>query len=156
MIVQSALAALKEGTSGSDSEHALEGVLTHSLAGMDASAVSMFLDVATILRGQPLELVMAVWSAWHGDTAVTCYDDLVWRGLLEPEAEGNLVMHDVLVALGRGVALHSKPRLEQHFGSRVWLEGEDDDAKLVGLEQVRPTLLAGCALSHKPPLLNAI
>ena len=113
---QGALAAQKQGTLRGDSEHALEGVLTHSLAGMDEVAVSMFLDVATILRGKDKELVMAVWTAWHGDAAAVCYEDLVWNNLLETGAEGELVIHDVLVALGRGVVLHSKPRLEQHYG----------------------------------------
>jgi hypothetical protein len=112
-------------------------VLTHSLAGMDAIAVSMFLDVATILQGQPSQLAMAVWTAWHGAAAVTLYDNLVWRSLLGADAQGRLVMHDVLVALGRGVVLHSKPGLEQHFGSRLWMQDGD---QVVGFEQVWPCL----------------
>jgi glucose/arabinose dehydrogenase len=130
---QGALVALKQGTPSRDSERALEGVLTHSLAGMGNNAVSMFLDVATILRGQPRDLVMAVWRGWHGEAAITFYQDLVWRSLLGADAEGRLVMHDVLVALGRGVVLHSKPGLEQHFGSRLWVQ---NDGVVLGVEQV--------------------
>jgi hypothetical protein len=107
-------------------------VLTHSLAGLSESRVSMFLDVATILRGQPLELVMAVWTAWHGKAAVTFYKDLVRRSLLGADANGMLVMHDVLVALGRGVILQQKPGLAVHFGSRLWVQ----DGEVVGAEQV--------------------
>jgi hypothetical protein len=136
---QGALAALKQGIPGRDSERALEGVLTHSLSGMDAIAVSMFLDVATILRGQPNQLVMAVWTAWHGASAVTLYEDLVWRSLLGSDAQGRLMMHDVLVALGRGVVLHRKAGLEQHFGSRLWMQDGD---QVVGFEQVWPCLLS--------------
>jgi hypothetical protein len=142
--LQGALAALKQGTPGMDSERALEGVLTHSLARMDEAAVSMFLDVATILRGRPLELVMAVWTAWHSDAAVSLYQDLVWRSLLDSDAEGRLVMHDVLVALGRGVVLHRKPALKQHYGSRLWAQ----DGEVMGVEQVTPRVVVlGAALS---------
>jgi hypothetical protein len=130
---QGALAALQEGSPGGGSEGALEGVLTHSLAGLSATHVSMFLDVATILRGERMEEVRAVWKAWHGDAAATYYTDLVRRSLLGADSNGRLVMHDVLVALGRGIILQRKGGLEEHFGSRVWVQ----DGTVVGLEQVR-------------------
>jgi hypothetical protein len=130
---QGALAAFLQGSPGGGSEGALEGVLTHSLAGLSERHVSMFLDVATILRGERRELVMAVWKAWHSAAATTYYTDLVRRSLLGIDEEGRLAMHDVLVALGRGIILQRKAGLEQHFGSRVWVQ----DGKVVGLEQVR-------------------
>jgi hypothetical protein len=129
---QGALAALHQGGPGGDSEGALEGVLAHSLAGLSPRHISMFLDVATILRGQPVDVVMAVWTAWHSPAAVTFYKNLVRRNLVDADEEGKLVIHDVLVALGRGIILHSKPGLEEHFGSRLWLQ----DGKVVGAEQV--------------------
>jgi hypothetical protein len=45
-----------------------------------------------------------------------------------------LLMHDVLVVLGRGVVLSETPWLEGHWGSRVWVEG----GKVVGRQQVGP------------------
>jgi hypothetical protein len=111
----------------------MDGLLTYTLAVLSKSHVSMLLDVATILRDEPLELVMAVWREWHSAAATTYYKDLARRCLLEADEEGKLVMHDVLAAaLGRDVILHSKPGLEEHFGSRVWVQ----DGKVMGLEQV--------------------
>jgi hypothetical protein len=130
---QRALEGLKEGNPSGGSEGALEGVLTHSLAGLRAPRASMFLDVATILHGQPLGRVMAVWRAWHGPAARTFYDDLVRRSLLGADARGRLVMHDVLVVLGRGFVLQRTPGFEEHFGSRLWTEG----GRVVGCAQVR-------------------
>jgi hypothetical protein len=130
---QGALAALQQGSPGGGSEGFLEGVLIHSLAGLSDVHVSMFLDVATILRGESMEGVRAVWMGWHGDAAATYYADLVRRSLLGTDEEGWLVMHDVLVALGQGIILQRKGGLEEHFGSRVWVQ----DGTVVGLKQVR-------------------
>ena len=72
----------------------------------------MFLDVATVVAGQPKDLVMAVWVAWHGPAAPTLYDGLVRRCLLGVNKDDGLVMHDVLAALGRGLLLDpSSPHL---------------------------------------------
>jgi hypothetical protein len=121
LCTQDALAALKQGESGGDSQGALKGILTHSLKGSDIQ-VSMFLDVATVLRGQPLDRAMAVWKAWHGRPARTCFVELETRCLLGVE-EGRLVMHDVLAALGRGLILQKTAGFEEFYGSRVWMEG---------------------------------
>jgi hypothetical protein len=102
----------------------------------------MFLDVATILRGRPLDLVMAVWTAWHGPAARTYYDDLIRRCLLGADPQGRLVMHDVLVALGRGFILHKKGALEGHFGTRVWVDG----GKAVGCEEVCLNVRGWCVV----------
>ena len=115
----------------------LLGVLTYSLTDVaNEKAVSMFLDVATILRGQPKKQALAVWSAWHGKAAPTYFEDLSRRCLLEVDAHGRLKMHDVLVALGRRVILKKQiatdAKLKTHFGSRVWVA----DGKVVGVEQV--------------------
>jgi hypothetical protein len=128
---QGALAALKRGNPGGGSEGALEGVLTHSLAGLSESHVSMFLDVATILHSERLDLSMAVWTGWHTAAAATYYADLVRRSLLGADAKGKLVMHDVLVALGRGIVLQRKAGLEEHFGSRLWMQ----DGEVMGCTQ---------------------
>jgi hypothetical protein len=129
---QAALEALKRGNPGGDSEGALEGVLIHSLAGLAPPRVSMFLDVATILRGQRIDTVRAVWAAWHGPAAPNYYDDLVRRCLVETDSRGRLVVHDVLTVLGRGIILHKHPKFKEHFGSRLWTEGYN----VVGSEQV--------------------
>jgi hypothetical protein len=93
----------------------------------------MFLDVACILRGQQLDRVMAVWNAWHGGAAAfTFFTDLKRRCLLGVDKKGRLVMHDVLVVLGRGIILRKTGKLEEHYGSRLWLE----DGKVVGSDQV--------------------
>jgi hypothetical protein len=130
---QGALAALQQGNPGGGSEGALQGVLTHSLAGLSERHVSMFLDVATILRGQRMAEVMAVWAAWHTAAAATYYMDLVRRSLLRTDDKGRVAIHDVLVALGRGVILQRTTGLAEHFGSRVWVQ----DGEVMGLEQVR-------------------
>jgi hypothetical protein len=93
----------------------------------------MFLDVATILRGERREDVLAVWIARHTVAAFTYYVDLLRRSLLGADAEGRLVMHDVLLALGRGIVLHQKTGFAEHLGSRVWVQ----DGNVMGLEQVR-------------------
>jgi hypothetical protein len=129
---QGALAALQQGNPGGGSEGALEGVLTHSLTGLSETHVSMFLDVATILRGERMQEVRAVWKAWHGDAAATYHADLVRRSLLGTDEKGRLVTHDVLVALGRGIILQSKGGLEEHFGSRMWVQ----DWQVMGCAQV--------------------
>jgi hypothetical protein len=103
----------------------------------------MFLDVATILRGQPLDRAMAVWKAWHGPAAPTRFADLQRRCLLGVDEGGRLVMHDVLVALGRGIILRKTPRFEEHYGSRVWME----DGGVVGCEQVGFGRWAVCMLN---------
>jgi hypothetical protein len=92
----------------------------------------MFLDAATILHGQRLDSVHAVWAAWHGPDARAFYEDLVRRSLVATDARGRLVVHDVLVVLGRGIILQETPGFETHFGSRVWTAG----GKVVGCEQV--------------------
>jgi hypothetical protein len=141
---QGALAALKQGNPGGGSEGALEGVLTHSLAGLSDGRVSMFLDVATILQGEKLEVVMALWTAWHGAAATTFYRDLSRRTLLGADAKGRLVMHDVLVALGRGIILQSRAGLEVHCGSRLWVQ----DGEVMGVEQVTPSCVVLSAAWH--------
>jgi hypothetical protein len=116
------------------SEGRLQGVLLHSLAGLDGVGVSMFLDAVTILRGWGLEEALEVWAAWHGPAAAASFTELTRRCLLRVDAERRLVVHDVLVALGRGAVLSEAPGLEGHRGSRVWVEG----GKVVGHQQVRP------------------
>jgi hypothetical protein len=134
MCVQGALAALRQGIAGGDSEGRLKGVLLYSLAGLGAGELNMFLDAATILCGRPLEEAMAVWTAWHGPAAATFFKELTRRCLLGVDARGELAMHDVLVVLARGVVLSETPGLEGHFGSRVWVEG----GRVVGRHQVGP------------------
>jgi hypothetical protein len=92
----------------------------------------MFLDVATILRGHLLDRAMAVWKAWHGPAAPTRFADLQRRCLLGVDDEGRLAVHDVLVALGRGIILNRTVGFKEHYGSRVWVE----DRRVVGFEQV--------------------
>jgi hypothetical protein len=117
-------------------------VLLHSLAGLNTAEVNMFLDAATIMRGwslvatkyAPLRGAMDVWTAWHGPAAAAFFKELTRRCLLGVDASGRLVVHDVLVVLGRGVVLSETPRLEGHWGSRLWEEG----GKVVGRQQVGP------------------
>jgi hypothetical protein len=139
-VQQGALAALQQGIAGDGSEGRLKGVLLCSLAGLSTAEVNMFLDAATILRGWPLEGAMALWTAWHGPAAATFFKELTRRCLLgvarqldwRGEPEEVLLVHDVLVVLGRGVVLYDTPGLEGHWGSRVWKEG----GKVVGRQQV--------------------
>jgi hypothetical protein len=144
MRVQGALAALQQGSPVEGSEGRLKGVLLHSLAGLDPVGVSMFLDAATILRGVPLEEAMAVWTAWHGAAAAAFFNELTRRCLLGVDAWGLLLMHDVLVVLGRGLVLSETPGLESHWGSRVWMEG----GNVVGRQQVGP---CSCAFQNAQP-----
>ena len=91
---------------------------------MGAPAISMFLDVATILRGQPLKRAMAVWIAWHGRAAAhTHYRTLLRCCLLGVDAKGQLTMQDLLVAMGRAIILKQTPNFAEHYGSRLWVEG---------------------------------
>jgi hypothetical protein len=125
MRVQGALAALQQGIPVEGSEGRLKGVLLHSLAGLHPVGVNMFLDAATIMRGWHLEApdyhpwrgAMAVWTAWHGPAAAAFFKELTRRCLLGVDAEGELVVHDVLVVLGRGLVLSETPGLERHWGA---------------------------------------
>jgi hypothetical protein len=132
MRVQGALAALQQGSPVEGSEGRLKGVLLHSLAGLHPVGVNMFLDAATILRGWPREVAMAVWTTCHGPAAAAFFKELTRRCLLGVDSEGDLVVHDVLVVLGRGVVLSETLGLERHWGSRVWMEG----GEVVGRQQV--------------------
>jgi hypothetical protein len=133
------------------SEGRLRGVLLHSLAGLNRIGVSMFLDAATILRGRTLRTAMDVWTAWHGPAAAAFFKELTTRCLLRVDREFGiwrtdmLVVHDVLVVLGRGVVLSETPGLEGHWGSRVWVEG----GKMVGRQQVGPC--SGAFQGASPP-----
>jgi hypothetical protein len=134
MRMQGALAALQHGSPLEGSEGWLQRVLLHSLAGLDPVGVSMFLGAATILRGWPMEEAMEVWTVWQGPVAAAAFKELTRRCLLGVDPERRLVMHDVLVALGRSAVLCESPVLEGHRGSRVWIEG----GKVVGHQQVGP------------------
>jgi hypothetical protein len=132
--LQDALTALRQGKVRGDTDRALEGILTLSLAEMDAAVVSVFLDVATMLRGQALDAAMAMWRDWHHDCCFTCadFEELELRCLLRVDEEGRLVVHDVLAALGRGFILRDTPGFKEHYGSRVWVE----EGKVQGWKQV--------------------
>jgi hypothetical protein len=140
-VLQDALQALRQGRVGGDTAKALQGVLTRSLAGLEEVQVSVFLDVATVLRGQPLDAALAVWRAWHDCFTRTEFDELEMRSLLGVDEEGRLVMHDVLVALGRGIILTRTAGFKEHYGSRVWVEG----GKVEGCKQVG-FLVRACTL----------
>ena len=116
-------------------------MLLHSGAGLSTPEVNMFLDAATILRGRALEEALKVWTAWHGPAAAALFKELTRRCLLGVasrqldslrDPQDVLLVHDVLVVLGRGAVLSETPGLEGHWGSRVWVEG----GKLVGRQQV--------------------
>jgi hypothetical protein len=131
---QSALQALRDGVAFEDTAERLKGVLLHSLAGLHGVAVNMFLDATTIMRGWNQEDAMAVWIVWHGTIAVGFYEELTRRCLLGVDVQSRLVVHDVLEVLGRSIMKTKTPKLKEHFGSRVWMEG----GKAVGRKQVGP------------------
>jgi hypothetical protein len=106
----------------------LKGLLTHSLQGLTKERVSMFLDVATMLRGENEETVKAMWTAWHGPAATIFYAELVRRSLMGTDEDGDLVMHDVTATLGKRIILDKMPGLEEHFGTRIWM----DNGRLLG------------------------
>jgi hypothetical protein len=138
--LQAAVTNLKEANPGWDQLASQQLGLMHSLTELRAPRLSMFLDAATILRGQPLEQVMAVWKACHGAGAPTFFTDLDRRSLLRVDKEGRLVMHGMLAALGRGIILRETRGFEEHYGSRVWVE----DGRVVGCDQVGFPAMALC------------
>jgi hypothetical protein len=121
LCLQGALDALKSGSSfsGSSEDH-LQGVLQLSLQGLKDPLPQMFLDAVTVCRGQPLALVMAVWKAWYPSAGVQVqFKNLERRCLFGLDEDSNLVVHDVLVALGCSLILETDSR---YAGSRVWTE----------------------------------
>lgn len=86
----------------------LERVLLYSFDNLSTIQQQMFLDVATVLAGQPSELALAVWGAWQEKYMGLELQNLEQRSLLElrPASGGSrLGMHDVLKYLGRGIVL---------------------------------------------------
>jgi hypothetical protein len=165
-----------------ESENLLARVLLHSLVGMRPAAVSMFLDVACVLQGQPAASAKAVWQQqWHED-AESCFRLLLTRNLLTVTLEEDsntrttvevLQMHDVLKWLGRCVVRGESgaAALQEHVGSRLWVQ----DGSVVGgpcaqvwtllqqLPPVRPALrmdppltcaILVCRATASPPLLQ--
>jgi hypothetical protein len=127
---------------GAVTEDSLKGLLLHSLDTLDKvhkAYSSMFLDVASVLRGWRESDALAVWRGWHTRAGVgDMLRKLQQSSLLEVDEEGRLAMHDVLVALGRSRLKEDK----QLCGSRLWLE----EGAIAGYPEVRLLLrLAGSA-----------
>jgi hypothetical protein len=150
-----------------DSERLLARVLLHSLEGMPPAAVSMFLDVACVLHGQPVAAAKAFWQGLWPEQFENCFRLLLTRNLLTVQIQGAqmysirewygklssvpealkvpkmevLEIHDVLKWLGRSVVRGESgaAQLQEHVGSRLWVQ----DGSMVGApcEQVR-TLVA--------------
>jgi hypothetical protein len=114
----------------------LQNLLATYLEHLSPQLTRMLLDVATVLRGQPQDQAMAVWTAWHGPQAHSLLSDLGQRGLLTVDAEGRLDMGNVLAQCGRDITLCAHPLCpklkEQHFGKRLWVASD----VVVGLEKV--------------------
>jgi hypothetical protein len=89
---------------------------------LTAESKNMFLDVATVLRGKPCSDAQVAWRAWHGERAPALFIDLQARCLVEVRG-GRLEMHDLLVELGRDKVLRRGPTDDDHYGSRLWVEG---------------------------------
>jgi hypothetical protein len=150
-----------------ESEDRLARVLLHSLVDMRPAAVSMFLDVACVLQGQPAASAKAVWQRRWPEESDRCFRLLLTRNLLTTQWEDDdfgqvevLQMHDVLMWLGRCVVRGESgaAQLAEHVGSRLWVQ----DGSVVGgrcgqvwtlLQQLPPVRPA---LSMDPPLTCAI
>jgi len=125
---EDALDALKSGNPSGSSEDQLQGVLQLSLQGLKDPLPQMFLDAVTVCRGQPFALVMAVWKAWYPSAGVQVqFKNLERRCLLGLDEQSNLVVHDVLVALGCSLIAEPDSR---YAGSRVWTE----DGRIKGFQ----------------------
>jgi hypothetical protein len=112
----------------------LANIIDHSLLRLKPQQQGMFLDAATVLRGQPVDLAEAVWRAWHGLEASGWLEELQRRCLVAVDEDLQLQVHDVMAARARGILLDSQwGGTGLHYGSRVWLQ----DGKLQGVTQVR-------------------
>jgi hypothetical protein len=125
----------------------LKPLVDSSLLKMPWQQQSMFLDVATVLRGQPKWAAMAVWEAWHGANTGYWLDGLKNCCLLGVNAAGNIQMHDVVANLGHGILLDDNwgPG-GRHYGSRLWLQ----QGGVRGRKQVQARV---CASRQKPSRL---
>eukprot|EP00878_Enallax_costatus_P022578 GHUV01023967.1.p1 GENE.GHUV01023967.1~~GHUV01023967.1.p1 ORF type:complete len:228 (+),score=54.52 GHUV01023967.1:912-1595(+) len=130
--LQAALAALLNGRNAADSEGRLKGILYTTFKDLERPQQHMFLDVATVLRGQPKQLAMFAWAAWHGRDSVFWFEGLERRNLLTTGSKGELQMHDVMSALGRHMLLDDGSQLPQQLrGSRLWVQ----DGALHGVQK---------------------
>jgi hypothetical protein len=115
----------------------LADIVDHSLLKLPLQQQGMFLDAATVLRGQQESLALATWRAWHGPEASSWLRQLQQRSLVDVDDRGCLQMHDVIAARARGILLdpHWGPDglRGYQYGSRVWLQG----GKVQGVQQVR-------------------
>jgi hypothetical protein len=107
-----------------------------NLEGLDEAALSMFLDAATVLRGQRVERCLAVWTAGHGAGAAQHWEELRRRGLVRTEGvwEERVSVDDGPAGLARGLLLGGDD--SPHAGSRLWVE----DNKIKGWQPVRAPL----------------
>jgi hypothetical protein len=126
---QAELNVLNRGHSDpEDSEGALAATLEHSYARLESPRIDMFMDVAAALAGERKDLALAVWKAWHGDQAATCYAELESRCLLETDDEGLMRMHDVIRNVARAALRQDGGFLASSYariGLRQWLSAPE-------------------------------
>eukprot|EP00878_Enallax_costatus_P031340 GHUV01034268.1.p1 GENE.GHUV01034268.1~~GHUV01034268.1.p1 ORF type:complete len:150 (-),score=23.54 GHUV01034268.1:170-619(-) len=133
-MLQAARAAVLRGSNAADGEGQLRDLLYTTFKVLEPAQQHMFLDVATVLRGQPKRLAMTTWDAWHQTDSLLLFEGLERRNLLSCNSKGELQMHDVLVALGRRLLRDDSSELPQQLrGSRLWVQ----DRELQGYQQVR-------------------
>jgi hypothetical protein len=130
----------------SASSGAMPGDTILHLDGLDDAALSMFLDAATVLRGQRADMCLAVWTAWHGRKAMQYWEELQRRGLAgieDIDGRDRVSVGDGPVRLARVfmLAVYS-----QHAGSRLWVEDDTVGWKEVRVCKASPSL---CTLAKR-------
>eukprot|EP00878_Enallax_costatus_P033640 GHUV01037181.1.p1 GENE.GHUV01037181.1~~GHUV01037181.1.p1 ORF type:complete len:173 (-),score=31.49 GHUV01037181.1:1003-1521(-) len=130
-VLQAVEDALHRGWCANDTEGRLKGILSLSFDALHHVQQSTFLDAATVLRGEPKQLALAVWSKQQGACVQGWYEDLEQRNLVNPEAT-HVQMHDVLAALAQSMVLDEvldNGGNNSFRGSRIWWDSETSKVK---------------------------
>eukprot|EP00878_Enallax_costatus_P035996 GHUV01040268.1.p2 GENE.GHUV01040268.1~~GHUV01040268.1.p2 ORF type:complete len:112 (+),score=26.13 GHUV01040268.1:762-1097(+) len=92
----------------------------------------MFLDLVFVLRRRSSKGALAIWEALWGDQGgvVLAFDELQRRAFVSVGEDQGLVVHDVILSLGRTMIFDQRSNF---YGSRVWV---GNDGKLVEFDKV--------------------
>lgn len=120
--LQNVLAKLEAGSVDDlpqSSEEKLKPLLSFGFDTLKPPARLMFLDTVSVLHQQDAAIAKMVWEAQLGLDMELAFRTLLRRHLISVDADGRLLVHDVILALGRAMILD--PSNKECYGTRAWV-----------------------------------